>query len=84
MHIWGDVEHPTPWSSAKQPTGSGPEGPYWDVVLQTSAKHVGLLIHKGEEKAAGDSSQSIPLQKQMQVVHIPTDRCLSERHASKA
>uniref|UniRef100_A0A383WMX3 pullulanase n=1 Tax=Tetradesmus obliquus TaxID=3088 RepID=A0A383WMX3_TETOB len=53
LHIWGDVEHPTPWSSAKQPTGSGPEGPYWDVVLQTSAKHVGLLIHKGEEKAAG-------------------------------
>jgi hypothetical protein len=55
LHIWGDVEHPTPWSSAKQPTGSGPDSPYWDVVLQTSAKHVGLLIHKGEEKAAGTS-----------------------------
>jgi hypothetical protein len=53
LHIWGDVDHPTPWSSAKQPSGSGPEGPYWDVELQTSAKHVGLLIHKGEEKAAG-------------------------------
>eukprot|EP00882_Tetradesmus_deserticola_P023731 GHRQ01025841.1.p2 GENE.GHRQ01025841.1~~GHRQ01025841.1.p2 ORF type:complete len:108 (+),score=47.14 GHRQ01025841.1:680-1003(+) len=53
LHVWGDVEHPTPWSSAKQPSGSGPEGPYWDVALQVSAKHVGLLIHKGEEKAAG-------------------------------
>ncbi|KAF8068441.1 PU1 [Scenedesmus sp. PABB004] len=53
LHLWGDVEAATSWSAPKQPTGTGPEGPYWDIKLKPGAGHVGLLIHKGEEKAAG-------------------------------
>lgn len=53
LHVWGNVTNQTNWNTPQQPTGLGREGPYWDIKLQTSANHVGVLIHKGEEKAAG-------------------------------
>eukprot|EP00775_Hariotina_reticulata_P002314 gene2314-2622_t len=53
LHVWGSVAQPTPWSKALPPSGLGPDGPYWDIQLTAAARHVGVLIHKGEEKAAG-------------------------------
>jgi len=53
LHVWGSVAQPTPWSKPLPPSGLGPDGPYWDIQLTTAARHVGVLIHKGEEKAAG-------------------------------
>lgn len=62
LHVWGDVIQPTPWSTPLPPSGLGPEGAYWDIKLLTSANHVGALIHKGEEKAAGWSAGPVGVQ----------------------
>jgi hypothetical protein len=35
------------------PSGQDEQGPYWDIQLWEDASNVGLLIHRGEEKAAG-------------------------------
>jgi hypothetical protein len=57
LHVWGSVAQPTPWSKPLPPSGLGPDGPYWDIQLTAASRHVGVLIHKGEEKAAGVLSQ---------------------------
>lgn len=59
LHLWGDVAEGTrsEWPKGLSPSGADASGSYWDLPLKPNAQHVGLLIHKGESKAASANVQ---------------------------
>ncbi len=53
LHTWMDAARETAWSDPLPPTGRDEFGVYWDVPLRESAKQLGFIIHKGDEKDPG-------------------------------
>ncbi|MGQ0841332.1 pullulanase-type alpha-1,6-glucosidase [Actinokineospora sp.] len=54
LHVWGDVEQPTEWTSPRPFSGETPFGRFAWVKLKPGAKQVGIITHKGDEKDGGD------------------------------
>lgn len=53
LHLWGDginFQRKVTWSRPMEPTGSGPNGIYFDVELYSGAKEFGFIIHRKNEK----------------------------------
>lgn len=53
LHVWGAASFTTDWSSPLTPNGSDARSSYWDLLVSSEdSAVVGLLVHKGELKAA--------------------------------
>jgi Bacterial pullanase-associated domain len=59
LHVWGaGAVYNTSWDSPMPMTGQESASCFWDVPLRpASTAEVGLIVHKGEQKAAGGSSE---------------------------
>ncbi|CRK57908.1 Neopullulanase / Maltodextrin glucosidase [Alloactinosynnema sp. L-07] len=54
LHVWGDVETPTEWSTPLPFAGETGYGRFAWVKLKPGATQVGFITHKGDEKDGGD------------------------------
>ena len=62
LHVWGASPVQTDWSTPLQPCGSDGNSCFWDITInKEDSAVVGLLVHKGELKAAR-GELAIPLQ----------------------
>jgi len=60
LHVWGDVERPTDWSSPRPFAGEDSYGRFAWVKLKPGASQVGYIAHRGDEKdCAADRSVDI-------------------------
>ncbi|WP_433256416.1 pullulanase-type alpha-1,6-glucosidase [Streptosporangium sp. CA-135522] len=54
LHVWGDVDRPTEWTSPLPLTGEDSYGRFAWIKLKPGATDVGIIVHKGDEKDGGD------------------------------
>ncbi|MFC4335852.1 pullulanase-type alpha-1,6-glucosidase [Salininema proteolyticum] len=52
LHVWGSAAaEETPWEEPLQPSGTDSWGAYWDVPVQDVNGELGLIVHKGDDRA---------------------------------
>lgn len=53
LHVWGDVLKDGNWITPLQPIGQDEYGVYWLIDIQTDAKNLHYVVHKGDIKDPG-------------------------------
>ncbi|PPK66381.1 alpha-amylase family glycosyl hydrolase [Actinokineospora auranticolor] len=65
LHVWGDVESPTSWTSPLPFAGETPYGRFAWVRLLPGARQVGFIVHNGDEKDGADRTADPAAQPQV-------------------